>query len=296
MADRFTVTRVDRSAFAEWELRDAETDAVASVAPAKGGFVSAWRVGDESVLHLDPPERLDPSGHVRGGIPVLFPIAGRLPGGAYQHAGRTYQLPLHGFARDCAWGVASVSTAGAASITMTLGDTQQTRERFPWPFALELRWQIANPGGEPLPLHCGLHPYFRADPARKTGLRVHTDARHVFDNVTGETRALDEFDYALDFDAPVVDAALLDHAAQPLRVERPGCSPLALEWEGFRTVVVWTLREREFLCVEPWTGPPGALASGAGLLHVPPGETRALSFRMTLGGQTAAMYRLRQCN
>ena len=292
---RFEVVRTNESAFAEWELRDHEADAVAKVAPGSGGLVSAWRVGEEEVLHLDPPDRLDPSGHVRGGIPVLFPLAGRLPNEEYGVGGQTYRLPLHGFARDCAWEAGDASTQDAAALTMTLRESPETLTRFPFSFTLALTvairhrsletiWRITNTGQEPMPLHAGLHPYFRADPERKPGLRLHTDATAVFDNVTGETRALDEFDYALDFNDPVVDAALLNHRAQPLRVERPGYSPLALEWEGYHTVVVWTPREREFLCVEPWTGPPGAMASGEGLLRIAPGETTTLRFSVTLGG------------
>jgi galactose mutarotase-like enzyme len=40
--------------------------------------------------------------------------------------------------------------------------------------------------------------------------------------------------------------------------------------------VIWTLRGRDFVCLEPWTCPGDALNTGAGLLFLAPGETRAL--------------------
>lgn len=33
--------------------------------------------------------------------PVLFPIVGGLKNGIFEHEGKTYALPRHGFARDC---------------------------------------------------------------------------------------------------------------------------------------------------------------------------------------------------
>ncbi|MCI0573314.1 MAG: hypothetical protein L0Y66_21415, partial [Myxococcaceae bacterium] len=48
---------------------------------------------------------------------------------------------------------------------------------------------------------------------------------------------------------------------------------------AYRTLVVWTLPGKDFVCVEPWTAPAGALRSGEGLRHVAPGERTVLSFQ-----------------
>ena len=39
---------------------------------------------------------------------------------------------------------------------------------------------------------------------------------------------------------------------------------------------MWTLAGRDFVCVEPWTGPADALNSGESLLEIAPGESRSL--------------------
>ena len=40
--------------------------------------------------------------------------------------------------------------------------------------------------------------------------------------------------------------------------------------------VIWTLAGKEFVCLEPWTGPGDGLNTGRGLLLAAPGETRVL--------------------
>jgi galactose mutarotase-like enzyme len=45
--------------------------------------------------------------------------------------------------------------------------------------------------------------------------------------------------------------------------------------------VVWTLKGRDFVCLEPWTCPGNALNTGERLLHLPPGQTRTLWMAIT---------------
>ena len=46
--------------------------------------------------------------------------------------------------------------------------------------------------------------------------------------------------------------------------------------------MLWTLRGKDFVCVEPWTAPAGALASGEGLVHVPTRSTATLWFEIAV--------------
>ena len=52
-------------------------DVAASLVPERGAIVTALRVGDRDVLYLDRATLEDPTKNVRGGIPVLFPYAGK---------------------------------------------------------------------------------------------------------------------------------------------------------------------------------------------------------------------------
>src|SRR5262249_11743764 len=48
------------------------------IAPARGGMVTRLSIGGEDVLYLDEASLGDPSKNVRGGIPILFPIGGKV--------------------------------------------------------------------------------------------------------------------------------------------------------------------------------------------------------------------------
>src|SRR5438552_3652936 len=82
--------------------------AVAEVLPQRGGLVTRFAVGRDEVLYLDPTTLVDRTKNVRGGIPVLFPIAGRLGGDRYLIDGASYPMRQHGLARQAPWSVIDV--------------------------------------------------------------------------------------------------------------------------------------------------------------------------------------------
>ena len=71
------------------------------VVPERGGLVTGWVSGGEERLYFDAERFTDPAKSVRGGIPVLFPICGNLPGNQLDLPQGSYTLAQHGFARDC---------------------------------------------------------------------------------------------------------------------------------------------------------------------------------------------------
>ena len=244
-------------------------DAVAEIVPERGAIVTRLRLADEEVLFLDPSTLADPAKNVRGGIPILFPIAGKpVP-----------PLAQHGFARNLSW---EVVASEAARAELRLTSSPETLALFPHPFALtlvatlterslRLEFSVHNPGAQPLPLHFGLHPYFRV--VDKRAAWIETDATVAHDNRSGAEAALQR----LDFDVDELDLALLDHDESATVLHRGEGPALRLRWsEELRTLVLWTLRGREFICVEPWTAPGLALKSGEGLLQIGPGGTLTL--------------------
>lgn len=64
-----------------------------------GATVISWKVAGEEKLWLSEGAHLDGSKPVRGGIPLVFPVFGKLKDES--HA--TYPLPQHGFARNSTW-------------------------------------------------------------------------------------------------------------------------------------------------------------------------------------------------
>ena len=234
-------------------------DALAEIVPERGAICSRLVLANSEVLFLDPATLADPAKNVRGGIPVLFPVAGK-----------PAQGPQHGFARNLPW---EARREGAHRLVCTLeqpGFTAQLAFEL-GASSLQLDFTLLNRGDAPYPFHLGFHPYFLVPD--KAAARVETQATRAFDNTKGTTGPAPE----LDFTQGEVDLHLLDHGQSGTTLLRPPLPPLRLSWSPeFRVMVLWTLPGREFICVEPWTGRPDAPK-----LETAPGQATRLGFAIS---------------
>jgi galactose mutarotase-like enzyme len=271
------------------ELTDDLTGAHAVVVPERGGLVARFDVGPKRVLALDEATLADAHKSVRGGIPVLFPTPGRLRDDRWARAGRAGTLPQHGFARTLPWEVIGLLDGAVASVAMRL-ERDGDEGRWPWPTTfdltvslrgatLRLDGRVHNHGATPMPFAVGFHPYLAVDDAEKRAARVPTAATRAFDNLVKQEIPLPA---PLDFTAPEVDLHLVDHGASTCTLELPDRTVALSGSPEFTRWVLWTLRGRDFLCVEPWTSPADALNSGEGLLTLAPGEAHALWLEISL--------------
>jgi galactose mutarotase-like enzyme len=271
-------------------LLDHEANARVAVAPARGGMVTRFSVGDSNVLYLDAETLRDPTKNVRGGIPVLFPIAGRLAGDAYRADDADHTMKQHGFARNQPWAIVDQADEGCARLGLALVANTMTRATYPFAFRLSLTYvlengrltvqtRVANTGDSPMPIAPGLHPYFQLAERDKAAARVVTDATEAFDNVTGVVGPLRG---PIDLSAPVVDLHLLDHWPRTVRLTRPGDRDLELSLGvPDRVLVVWTERGKDFVCLEPWTARANALNDGHEV-QVPPGGVHETTFSIAV--------------
>jgi len=79
-----------------------------------------------------------------------------------------------------------------------------------------------------------------------------------------------------------VDLFLLNHTPRTTTLHRPGQPAVRLDFgDDQRVLVVWTLPARDFVCVEPWRAPGGALASGTAP-YVAPGTAATTTLRVSL--------------
>ncbi len=264
-------------------LTDKEAGSTAVLAPGRGGMLTELRVAGRELLYLDRQTFDDPAANVRGGVPVLFPSPGKLAGDAWAWGGAHGSMKQHGFARNLPWEISATGTGDGAFATLTLQSTETTRALFPWDFradytyrlrgrgvAVEMR--IENRGAAPMPFGAGFHPYFAVPDADKARARIATQATRAFDNVQKREVAFTGFDLT----AAEVDLHLYDHGSTDgslvvgdLTISLRGSAELT-HW------VVWTLRGKDFVCVEPWTCPGNALNSGDRLIVLAPGEAREL--------------------
>lgn len=258
-----------------WRLVDGQTHV--ELAPSRGALVTAYVVDGVPVLFMDEATLLDPSKSVRGGVPLLFPVAGKPPAGS--------PMSQHGFARTLPWDVISaVSDDDTARVECTLTSSPETLAL--WPFAFEalfavslfdrrlmLEFSFRNLGTEPMPLHFGLHPYFCVGEKRR--VKVQGAQGRAYDNAAGVEREVT----SVDFSHGEVDLHFTPFTAGATTLERGDGRTVQLSWtEQFGTLVVWTLAGKPFVCVEPWTAPGRAPA----VIFVPPGQTERLAVAVSL--------------
>ncbi len=225
------------------------------VCPERGALVTSWVHHGDERLFLDEATFADPTKNVRGGIPLLFPIAGP--------AASASPMKQHGFARNAAFTVAS---ATEDAIVLSLTASHATRELFAYDFELrfevtvpKLTWSIRNTGTAPMPLQFGLHPYFQVPLQEKHAARIELEPTRAFNN---RTKAFEPSAGSPRFDGDEVDLHFIAPASRKTTLHRGARPPIHLEWSNtFHTLVTWSLPHKPFICVEPWSSP--ALAASA---------------------------------
>lgn len=257
--------------------------------PERGGLVTGWRCGGREILYLDGERFADPALSVRGGIPVLFPICGNLPGDQLPLTGGSYPLRQHGFARDLPWSLEPLADDGG--VAMELGAGPATLPHYPFPFRLRLELRLepaalaitarihhgGAPGDAAMPFSFGLHPYIAvSDPA---AVRIEGLPERCTDHLTMTAAATADQLLRL---GEGVDLFCAGAGAVRLLDPQAGMA-LTLETSApFDCVVVWSEPPRPMVCLEPWTAPRQSLVSGDRCLLLEPGQSLDLRARYRL--------------
>lgn len=241
-----------------------------------------------------------------GHAPLLFPIVGALNGGTYRLDGHEYALAKHGFARTNRF---DVEEKGPDRVRFELRDSEQTREVFPFAFALGIEFAVAaqtlsvtatvrNRGDEPMPFSFGFHPAFawplpgggpkdahrvvfaedepepirRIDPASAT-LLPEPEPTPVVGKVLQPRASLFEKD-ALIWNRLNSRSATFAGVGAAVEIEFPDCPNLG----------IWQKPGAPFLAIEPWhgfndpQGFDGEFRDKPGIMELAPGGEG--SFRM----------------
>ena len=271
------------SPYEHWEFVHPESGDRLRVIPERGGLVSAWICGGQDRLYFDEERFADPSKSIRGGIPVLFPICGNLPGDRLEVDGVAHTLRQHGFARDLPWTLEALEDQ--TGIRLSLASTPETLAAYPFRFrlemecralaqALEIRTTIENQSAQPMPFSFGLHPYFSVSDLTRTWLTGLPDrCLNHLEMAPAATkdqlaRLADGVDFLCQPQGPVT--LVDDVSGSQLQLQHQ--APLDL-------TVVWTEPPRSMVCLEPWTGPRQSLLSGDRRLIIQPGGQHVLDCR-----------------
>lgn len=285
----FAVTSEQRQ-YKTYILIDQSSLARLEVVPERGGIITSWQVQGQELLYLDAERFSQPELTVRGGVPILFPICGNLPNNSYTYQGQTYTLKQHGFARDLPWQVINEASAENAAITLSLSSTEQTRQGYPFDFRLAFTYQLqgdsltlnqsyTNLSTQLMPFSTGLHPYFQV--ADKAQLQFEIPAAQFQDQ---RDQTLHRFSGQFDFELDEIDVALRPVTQQSAQVtDHQRQIRLTLEYDQtYSTLVFWTVKGKDYYCLEPWSAPRNALNTGENLIELEPGATLETIVRLTV--------------
>jgi galactose mutarotase-like enzyme len=281
---------LEQDQYKTYILSDRVAQSRLAVVPERGGIVTSWQIRDQEMFYLDTERFTNPELTVRGGIPILFPICGNLPDNTYTYQGKSYTLKQHGFARDLPWDVTDRMTQDAAGITLVLSSNDQTRAVYPFDFqliftyrlqgnSLEIHQRYVNHSAAAMPFSTGLHPYFQVSDKAQLQFKIpSTEFQNQRD------RAIHPFSGQFDFDLDEIDASFRDLSEQSATVADLGRQTrLHLDYDPtYSTLVFWTVKGKDFYCLEPWSAPRNALNTGDRLIQLASGETLETFVRLTV--------------
>lgn len=209
--------------------------------------------------------------------PVLFPLVGGLKDGIYRLDGREYPMGQHGFARDMEF---KLKSQVAHEIWFTLESDNETLDKYPYPFQLDLgyeladktvvvKWRVKNPAKERMYFAIGGHPAFLCpieDGTKQTDYKIRFDVGEqvvssslenglIIDKnntYTLENGILPVTEHLFDGDALVIEH---DQAHSVSLVKPDGTDYLTVEFDA-PLFGIWSPPHKQapFICIEPWYG------------------------------------------
>ena len=245
-----------------------------------------------------------------GGWPFCFPVCGRLKRqgrmGAYLYDGKIYTLPIHGFAWQRSWTVAS---ADDDHVVFILRDDAGTHKQYPFSFEVMLHYTVgrgklmcqqtyANFSDRPMPYYAGFHPYFLTgfpgQGKERTLLQYYPTRRFIYNqdltDILGET---DLFPLPQSVSASVINEQLTQVGQKKeIQLCYPEGDILHLLAEGvedpqlFSYIQLYTVAEQPFICVEPWMAYPNAMNSIQGVHWLLPGQREQGVLSLWLEGKS----------
>lgn len=304
----------------------------ASIAPRAGAEIASiqWRLGGEWIELLHRAENFSPTEKWQGRAAWLFPAVGRsyapqrleeaLQTGKrpaqfeWEHCGRIFPMPIHGFAMSRPWKVAQLwADKSRAAAVCELTDDAATRDCFPFGFSVSLETRVADGhlqmaarvesaknNTSPMPFCLGNHITVRT-PLLNEGAFGDVVISAATDAVTIPTRlglAGEASSLPLRERLTLTDARLHSLIVGPFsptdaRLKMSDPSGIQIEIahreltdgapkapvDAFH-FVLWGLPEEKFFCPEPWLGLPNSLNTKHGAVILRAGES--FSWEMTV--------------
>lgn len=272
-----------------YELTESSTNSRIVVCPERGGIVIGCQLNGVELFYLDKATFENPTANIRGGNPILFPICGQLENQSYEWNGQTYKMANHGVARTAVWEVVDTASDGEASITIRLRSNEQTLQSYPFAFELlftyalkdgqlHTRQQYRNLGeSEAMPFYAGFHPYFAIDTDKN--IAYESDATRFVDY---NDNVVKPFTGKIDLEDLVESVCLLDSKKSEISFPVSKETRVHLTYDDiFKYMVLWSVKDRPFICAEPWMAATGELNRQEELVMLGAGEELRANFTIS---------------
>ena len=245
-----------------------------------------------------------------GRSPLLFPVIGKHPDGKVLIDGARYPIKSHGVARTSLF---QLITQDETSCTLRLTDDDETRQAYPFAFALDMTYRldgasltmtarIANTGDTAMPFCFGYHPAFLWPPPDADGLphriRLGNGASpaHLRLGADGQRAPAIHpsvfVDGVLTLDHALFaeDALIIpEGAGHHAWYGADGLPGVAVDFPAMPHLGIWTKPNGPYICIEPWHGLPSPsdpdepLDRRTGAIRLTPGASKELPMTLTFG-------------
>lgn len=196
----------------------------------------------------------------RGGIPFLFPNAGK----AVEDKLKNLNLKQHGFARDMVW---DLSETNSSMVVLSLKDTLETFEMYPYHFDIKMKIEVSentfsqtllvkNNSQNEMPVALGFHPYFYVPIEEKDNF--------VFKIV--------DFDNTIYLEKPKETIFTLKNIAN-IKMETS---------ENLKTLAIWSEPNRPHICIEPWVGNEYVITDDSNCVNIKPGQSEQFMLKLVI--------------
>ncbi len=232
-----------------------------------------------------------------GQAPLLFPICGGLKDDKYIFEGKEYTLKKHGYARTSEFEVEDKSDT---FVTFILRSDAESLKVFPFDYELrltytlindkiELKYSIKNTGNGDMYFSIGSHEAYACPEGieeyslvfeKEENMHCNTlDGNLLEYNTYSVGEATNELQLKYDFFAIDALTFLNLKSRKVSLLHRPTGRTIAVEFDGFDYLFVWTKPNAKYICIEPWCGIPDFVDSDyditkkTGIIKLPSQQT-----------------------
>lgn len=210
----------------------------------------------------------------KGRAPHLFPICGRLRDNKYYYEGKEYTLGSHGFARMMEFKAEKLSDTSAV---FTLTETEETLKNYPFAFEFKIKYtlegrsinvgySIENKTDGKMFFSVGSHEGYMCEGGIEEyyvefDKNVTLDSYAVVGPIVSKdtTRIIENSNiFPLKNEYFTIDALVFkDIDFDGLTIKRKdGTHNVRVDFKGFENLLIWTVPNSPYVCIEPWLGFP----------------------------------------